>query len=137
MPRRRRGLAAAALLVTIAEVPVLAEEPASRTTRDRIFTAEQAERGKDVYKRACSQCHALDFYRDDIMKPWDGGSLSDLYDAISTRMPPGNPGSLKRREYVDVLAYILSLNTMPAGDQELPSRAADLKAIRIKWRTKP
>jgi hypothetical protein len=70
------------------------------------------------------------------MKPWEGATLSGLYDAVSTRMPQNNPGSLKRREYVDVLAYLLSLNGMPAGDQELSTRAADLKAIHIKWRTK-
>jgi mono/diheme cytochrome c family protein len=131
-----RGCAAAALLLAAQAEAAGARAAAPRTTRDRIYTAEQAESGRQVYTRACAQCHALAFYKDDIMKPWDGGSLSDLYDAISTRMPPGNPGSLKRREYVDVLAYILSLNSMPAGDQELPSRAADLKAIRIKWRTK-
>ena len=137
MPQGRRGLAAAALLVTMAEGPVLAEAPASRTTRDRIFTAEQAERGKEVYKKACAPCHALDFYSGHTMKSWDGGSLSDLYAAISTLMPQGNPGSLKRREYLDILAYILSLNGMPPGGEELPAGAADLKPIRIKWRTKP
>jgi mono/diheme cytochrome c family protein len=131
-----REVSAAALLITVGAMTALSAERPARTTRDRLYTVEQAERGKQVYTRACAQCHALGFYRDDIMKPWDGGALSDLYDAISTRMPPGNPGSLKRREYLDVLAYILSLNRMPAGDQELPSRATDLKTIRIKWRTK-
>jgi mono/diheme cytochrome c family protein len=132
-----RGCTAAFGLLAATSVPgVLAEEPAPRTTLDRIYTAEQAERGKEVYKKACSQCHALDFYRGDTMKPWEGATLSGLYDAVSTRMPQNNPGSLKRREYVDVLAYLLSLNGMPAGDQELSTRAADLKAIHIKWRTK-
>ena len=130
------GLAAAALLFATHAEAAGARAAAPRTTRDRIYTVEQAERGKQAYTRACVQCHALDFYRGDIMKPWEGGSLHDFYESIATTMPQGNPGSLKRREYVDVLAYILSLNSMPAGDQELPSRAADLKAIRIKWRTK-
>ena len=130
------GLAAAALLLATQAGAAGARVAAPRTTSDRIYTAEQAERGKDVYKQACASCHALDFYSGHTMKSWDGGSLSDLYAAISTRMPQGNPGSLKRREYLDILAYILSLNSMPAGDQELPSRPADLKTIRIKWRTK-
>jgi mono/diheme cytochrome c family protein len=138
LPLSRRGhTAAAALLVTVGAPAVLAQEPAPRTTRDRVYTAEQAERGKEVYKKACAQCHALDFYKGGTMKPWDGASLSGLYEAVSTLMPQSNPGSLKRREYVEILAYILSLNGMPAGEEELPSRAADLKAIRIKWRTKP
>jgi mono/diheme cytochrome c family protein len=136
LPRKRRGVSAAALLITVGATTALSAERPARTTRDRIYTAAQAERGKEVYKESCAACHALDFYSGHAMKSWDGGSLSDLYDAISVLMPPGNPGSLKRREYVDILAYILSLNGTPAGDAELPSRAADLKVIRIKWGTK-
>ena len=128
--------ATVALLLATCASPVVAEEPASRTTRDRIYTTEQADRGKEVYKRVCSQCHALDFYKGEAIKPWDGATLSDLYDVVATLMPKDNPASLKRKEYVDVLAFILSLNGMPTGDAELPSKAADLKAIRIKWRTK-
>ena len=130
------GLAAAALLLATQAEAAGARVAAPRTTSDRIYTVEQAGRGKQAYMRACVQCHALDFYGGYIMKPWDGGSLHDFYESIATTMPKGNPGSLKRREYLDVLAYILSLNSMPAGDQELPSRPADLKTIRIKWRTK-
>ena len=136
MPRNRRGLAAA-LLITVGATPAFSAARPARTTRDRIYTAEQAERGKEVYKKSCAPCHALDFYSGHTMKSWDGGSLSDLYAAISTLMPQANPGSLKRREYLDILAYILSLNGMPAGGEELPAGAADLKPIRIKWRTKP
>lgn len=136
MPRSRRGLAVA-LLIVVGATPALGAARTSRTTRDRIYTAEQAERGKQTYKKACASCHALDLYSGHTMKSWDGGSLADLYAAISTLMPQGNPGSLKRREYLDILAYILSLNEMPAGGEELPTGADDLKPIRIKWRTKP
>jgi hypothetical protein len=52
-------------------------------------------------------------------------------------MPQNNPGSPKRREYLDLLAYILSLNDMPAGGEELPATPEALKKIVIKWRTKP
>ena len=125
-----------ALLLAAGASPLVAEEPAPRTTRDRVYTTEQADRGKEVYKRACSQCHALDFYKGDAIKPWEDGTLEGMYDVVANLMPKDNPASLKRKEYVDVLAYILSLNGMPAGETELPSKAADLKAIRIKWRTK-
>jgi len=136
LPRNCKGVSAAALLITVGATTALSAEPPARTTRDRIYTAGQAARGKQAYMRACVQCHALDFYGGDIMKPWEGGSLHDFYESIATTMPKGNPGSLKRREYVDVVAYILSINSMPVGGQELPSRAGDLKPIRIKWRTK-
>jgi quinoprotein glucose dehydrogenase len=132
----RSGIALALVLAARAAQGHAAGAMAPRTTRDRVYSAEQAARGRTVYKRVCVECHTLDFYRGDIMKPWDGGSLFDLYDAISRLMPQGNPGSLKRQEYADVLAYILSLNGMPAGEQELTARPSGLREIRIKWRDK-
>ncbi len=33
---------------------------AQRTTRDGVFTAAQADRGKVVYERFCSSCHLED-----------------------------------------------------------------------------
>jgi mono/diheme cytochrome c family protein len=131
------GLAAAALLLATPAGAAGAKAAAPRTTRDRIYSAAQAERGKQAYMRACVQCHALEFYRGDIMKAWEGGSLHDFYESIATTMPLGNPGSLKRREYLDMVAYILSLNRMPSGDGDLPARPGDLKDIRIRWRNKP
>ena len=102
-----------------------------------LFTAEQAERGQEGYKRTCAECHPLDWYQGATMKPWDGAPLVNLYDVIATTMPQNNPGSLKRREYLDLLAYLLSLNDMPAGREELPAAPAALKKIVIKWRNKP
>ncbi len=114
-----------------------AEEPATRTTRDGVYTAEQAERGKERYKRDCSACHPVDWYRGDVMKPWDGAPLANLYDLIVNTMPQNNPGSLKPREYVSLLAFILSLNDMPTGAEELGLPPDGLAKIVIKWREKP
>jgi S-disulfanyl-L-cysteine oxidoreductase SoxD len=113
-----------------------AEEP-SRTTRDGVYTAEQAERGKERYKRDCAGCHPVDWYKGDVMKPWDGAPLGNLYELIVTTMPKNNPGSLKPKEYVSLLAFILSLNDMPTGTEELPEPSDALKKIVIKWREKP
>lgn len=113
------------------------EEEASRTTEDGVYTAEQAERGKDSYTQACAGCHPLDWYRGAAIKPWEGAPLVNLFDVIATTMPQNNPGSLKRREYLDLLAYVLSLNDMPAGGEELPTAPEALKKIVIKWRKKP
>jgi mono/diheme cytochrome c family protein len=124
---------AAAASATLA----LAQEGAPRTTQDGVYTAKQAERGKQGYQQACAGCHPLEWYRGDVMKPWNGAPLGDLYDVIATTMPQNNPGSLKRREYLDLLAYILSLNDMPAGAEELPLPADALKRILVTWRSKP
>ncbi|HET7294644.1 MAG TPA: c-type cytochrome [Vicinamibacteria bacterium] len=114
-----------------------AAEGAPRTTQDGVYTSRQAERGRENYQQACAGCHALEWYRGDVMKPWEGAPLSSLYDAMATTMPQNNPGSLKRREYLDLLAYILSLNEMPTGSEELPASTDDLKKILVKRRSKP
>jgi mono/diheme cytochrome c family protein len=128
----------AVFVIALAMTPALGpEEETPRTTEDGIYTAEQAERGKESYALACAGCHPLDWYRGNAIKPWNGAPLFNLYDIVATTMPQNNPGSLKRREYLDLLAYILSLNDMPAGREELPAAPEALKKIVIKWRNKP
>jgi hypothetical protein len=46
-------------------------------------------------------------------------------------MPKIDPGSLQPNEYAQVLAYMLKLNGLPAGQKELPADVAVLKSIRI------
>jgi S-disulfanyl-L-cysteine oxidoreductase SoxD len=125
-------------VIALAMAPAFAEEDAApRTTQDGVYTADQAERGKEGYQQACAGCHPLDYYQGPAMKAWDGAPLFNLYDVVATTMPQNNPGSLKRREYLDLIAYILSLNDMPLGNEELPATPEALKKIVIKWRTKP
>ena len=72
-----------------------------------------------------------------MKKSWEGATLLGLYESIATTMPQNNPGSLKPREYVALLAYILSLNDMPTGGQALPDTPDALGKIVITWRNKP
>ena len=128
----------AVLVIALAMTPALgSEEEPPRSTGDGVYTVEQAERGKDSYKQTCAGCHPLDWYRGAALKAWDGAPLSNLYEVVATTMPQNNPGSLKRREYLDLLAYILSLNDMPTGSEDLPATPEALKKILIKWRNKP
>jgi hypothetical protein len=117
--------------------PVRAQDEPVRTTEDGVYTSEQAERGRESYTQSCAACHPLDWYKGDAMKPWNGATLLGLYESIATTMPQNNPGSLKRREYVSLLAYILSLSEMPAGASELPESPDGLQKIVIKWRKNP
>lgn len=111
--------------------PLNAQE--ERTTLDGVFTAEQAESGRAVYQKVCSACHTLDWYQGDALRSWNGGLVFDLFDIISAGMPQDNPGSLPRKDYVDVLAYILNLNGLPAGETPLPSGRSGLRAILFKF----
>jgi len=104
-----------------------------RTVLDAVFTADQASRGKAVFDRTCLDCHFYDEFEGfAFQRAWDGRPLHAFYDLVSTRMPEDNPGSLKRSEYVDVIAYILAINAYPAGDVELTGQADVLKSILIR-----
>lgn len=117
--------------------PASAQDSPPRTTRDGVYTAAQAEQGKERYHQTCATCHPLDWYKGEVMKSWEGATLLGLYDSMATTMPQNNPGSLSRREYVSLLAYVLSLNDMPTGSEDLPESPEALAKIVIQWRTKP
>jgi S-disulfanyl-L-cysteine oxidoreductase SoxD len=105
---------------------------AERKLTTGVFSAKQAERGEGVYKTSCQSCHAKSEYTGDKFKvAWVSKSVFDVFDQIRTTMPEDNPGSLERAQYIDVVAYIFSLNAYPAGANDLPGDDDGLKKVRI------
>ena len=47
-------------------------------------------------------------------------------------MPEANPESLDDQEYVDIIAYMLSVSGMPAGDDELQPDSQSLARFIIR-----
>jgi len=109
-----------------------AAAPAERPLTSGVYSEKQVERGEGVYKTSCQSCHAKTEYTGDKFKvAWVTRTVFDIFDTIRSQMPEDNPGSLERQEYVDVVAYIFSLNSYPAGANELPTDDDGLKKIRI------
>lgn len=105
---------------------------AVRSTRDRVYSSSQAAEGRDIYDGRCKSCHtAISHTGPPFRTNWDKRPLSDLWDYILEKMPKDAPGTLETDEYTKVLAYILRMNGMPAGSDDLPSDKKALKAIRI------
>jgi hypothetical protein len=46
-------------------------------------------------------------------------------------MPADNPGSLKRDQVADLIAFILNFNKFPLAQKDLPTETESLKAIKI------
>ena len=46
-------------------------------------------------------------------------------------MPQDSPASLSRQAYIDMVAYVLQANKLPAGEHELGHDLATLKQIKI------
>jgi len=103
------------------------------STLSGVYTNEQASRGKDVYAGSCRSCHSPASHTGATFnKWWRGKHLSDLFLFVSTRMPKNDPGSLAPEDVADVMAYLLKMNAMPVGNEELPPDADSLKKIRIE-----
>jgi mono/diheme cytochrome c family protein len=119
------------LCTTVAAVRVTPAQ-AVRSTKDRVYSAVQALQGRDVYLGRCQSCHtAISHTGAPFRANWDKRPLSELYDYMMEKMPKDSPGTLSTDEYTKVLAYILRMNGMPAGADDLPSEKSALKAIRI------
>src|SRR5262245_20181602 len=99
------------------------------TTLDGVYTTEQAARGQDAYRESCMSCHegtdqeGPDLRGADFVDRWRGDRLNVLFTLIRTNMPGNRPGSLSESTYIDILAFLLSANGLPAGSKELTADA--------------
>ena len=140
MTRRRLALA----LVPVALYATLFAQP-TKSVWAGVYTTEQATRGTDLYQRVCSECHGDDLEGREkspalagssFAQRWDGATLKKLFEHLE-QMPPGDPAKhLQPNQYVDVLAFLLSANDVPAGSQPLVSDKDVLAAIIYTSRPK-
>ena len=114
---------------------------------DGVFTEAQARRGQAVYPGACGVCHGRrlngapedpdmrstpPLARARFLRVWEGRSLAALFEYTRATMPEDNPSSLTDQEYVDVIAYMLNVGGMPAGDDELQPDPQSLARVVIQ-----
>ncbi len=102
---------------------IAAGQTATRSIRDGVYSAAQADRGTKTFVARCASCHQRDEFTGTFLNGWNGKTLDGLLEMVRTSMPEDNPGSLTPQEYADVLAFILSRNAFPPGAEELPSTA--------------
>jgi alcohol dehydrogenase (cytochrome c) len=119
------ALALAAMLAASAVVRASAapQPPAA------LYTVSQAATGNREYASNCAACHGARL---------DGGAgpalsgralrllakdtrltVGDMFAVLAKQMPLNEPASLKREQYVAIMAYILSRNGYPAGTKAL------------------
>jgi outer membrane protein assembly factor BamB len=108
---------------------VNAQSVAGRSTRDGVYRADQAEAGKALYAKDCAEgCHGINLAGGgptpslagvDFLARWSGLSVAELYKRVRTTMPKTAPGSLGDENYVKIVAYLLSANGFPAGNNGL------------------
>jgi hypothetical protein len=106
----------------------------TQSTMSGVFTAPQAESGQGIYESSClGGCHSLSSHRGIAFRHrWEGHPVFELFQLINDKMPNDDPGSLSSEESLQLVAYLLKLNGMPAGKDALSSDAAALKKINIE-----
>ncbi len=130
------GVLAAGLFYGGLRVHAAGQQPAAG-----LYTTAQATRGAAAYKaQKCGECHGDDLAGVDaspalndanFLEDYTGKSIIVLFEKVQKGMPPTNPGSLTPAQASDLLAYLLSANKYVAGDAELSSDRAQLKAIQL------
>jgi cytochrome c len=95
-----------------------------------IYSEAQAKNGQTLYHQICSSCHqdnleggehAPALKGDQFWQEWDKQKARLLYRRIISTMPLDDPGSLPEKDVIDIVAYLLQVNGLPAGDKAIES----------------
>ncbi len=135
------GTYAAAFFMTGVSAEVGPRQSA-RTTRDGVYTAGQAARGKAFFTQTCSKCHTTTFVPggpqmegpplggDSFFNNWEDKSVFDLITNIRLGMPPDGSVNVSAAQAADVIAFLLEASKLPTGASELPSDTA-ARSVKI------
>ena len=108
---------------------------------DGVYTEAQARRGEATYLEACARCHRDDLSGEELSPAlvgvaftfrWRDLSVNDIFTSLRSTMPTESPGSLSDQAYLDLVAYLLSANHYPAGDEELEPDVTALAEIAVE-----
>jgi hypothetical protein len=116
------------------------ESPSTTRIWKGVFTAAQAERGKDDYDKTCSNCHATDLSGTvrapslkgkNFMQDWQNTNVNSLFIKLRDSMPANYPESVPDAAKINILTYLLQQNGFPAGSTELTIDEKEMSDIQI------
>ena len=123
---------------SVQATPMVATNIEDRSVWDGVYTEQQRDRGEVLFESSCVRCHGEDLMGNDgirtllgetFMHRWNRKRAGNLFSYMMQEMPPKE--TLTAPEYADILAFLLSKNNAPVGEQELPDNFAALQAIRM------
>ena len=118
---------ATTIVTTVLMIVVSPFASAQQVERARVFTVQQASDGKAAFEKSCAACHMRDLSGDadapqlagtQFMSGWRTRSVKELFQYMSTAMPPGG-SPLSAGTYASITAYILQSNGAVAGGDDL------------------
>ena len=131
---------AAAVACSILSFAAPQQTTAAKTFRESAFTADQADRGAQVYAAKCATCHGDTLMGVEMAPPLAGATFRKAYEtqpltALANRirmtMPPTAPNSLSAGQLTDLVSFILKSNDIRAGTTalSLPAGSAAPAAV--------
>jgi len=146
MSKRCQAFGLATAMWMAALVVASAQQPASGEKKvwDGVFTSAQAARGKAPFERACARCHNVELagsQRGPALKgnvfwsKYENDNLGTLYTLVRDTMPQDGPSLVSDEIKADILSYIMSVNGMPSGNDELKADIRALEGIKIAKKT--
>lgn len=105
---------------TAAPVPPTADArttaPAAPAPSATAVPAEQARQGEIAFVASCAACHASNEFTDTaFQRRWRSRTARNLFNMVSATMPEDAPGSLPEERYLEIVAYMLTLNGFPTA----------------------
>src|SRR5262245_32599693 len=135
--------------------PTAAQAAAEPPTPGAHFTRQQAERGRLYFYGSCNTCHIADsrtFTPEDLVagrgfvngrgvsllsvvnpdryaERWR--NVANLYNKVRLTMPGHDAGGLSNAAYVDIAAFMMSVNGMPSGPTELTDNLGAMRGMTL------
>ncbi len=134
----------AAVLLLAATIGIrAAQAPAPKTTRDKVYSKEQADRGGKLYVSLCESCHEPGkllpgqkagplVVGEKFLNKWKDKTLGELLTLVETTMPNDGTAFLDDDQTADIVAYMLQANGFPAGDAPLTYGGDSAKIVIVK-----
>lgn len=121
----------------LAGILLLPAAPAAAEAQQSLpptYSDSQAVRGRQWFESVCQACHEInDMTSPDFKVKWTGRTAFDLFEIIASTMPEEEPGTLTQRTYVDIVAYLMQLNGIPAGTTALEAEQSKLSSARLTF----
>jgi len=106
----------------------------AQTIAEASYLAVEAAAGADLYADQCAACHlpsllgssdAPELVGQNFLNAWGDQPSSELISLIRSSMPPDGEGTLDAADGARLVAYILSRNGLPPGEEALAADPTD------------
>lgn len=150
MSSKFKGFVAASLVAWVAAAATVMGRPSGaaaatpqQSTNDGIYSKVQADGAKAQYGKLCADCHPFSeagkkkpkdvpLGGDSFFQNWAGRSVGELATTIALTMPNDGSAVVTEEEALNLVAYILQQNGVPAGKKALAKAGESAVVARPK-----